>query len=88
MSPARLRPALILALALAAAACRPSTPDQLLTAANHALASGELRTAEIHLKNLLQSDPTNVAARSLLGELLLGTGDAAGAEHNLRTALE
>ncbi len=88
MSAARLRFALILASVLAAAACRPSTPDALFAAANEAVADGEPRTAEIHLKNLLQREPNNVAARGLLGEILLVMGDAPGAEHNLLTALE
>jgi putative PEP-CTERM system TPR-repeat lipoprotein len=88
MTLALWRSTAILAAALTVAACGPSTPDEVLAAANKAIAAGEIRTAEIHLKNLLQSEPSNVAARSLLGELLLVTNDPSGAEHNLLTAIE
>lgn len=69
-------------------ACTAPTPERLLADAHDALADGEPRTAEIHLKSLLQQDPTNIAARVLLGELSLASGDAPAAEHNLQTALE
>jgi putative PEP-CTERM system TPR-repeat lipoprotein len=72
---------------LAIAACTPS-PDKLLAEARSAIAAGETRTAEIHLKNLLQQQPDNVAARLLLGSVGLSTGDVAGAEQNLRRALD
>jgi cellulose synthase operon protein C len=69
------------------AACSARTSDELLADARTAIAAGEMRTAEIHLKNLLQSDADNVTARVLLGEVSLVSGDLAGAEQNLRRAL-
>jgi putative PEP-CTERM system TPR-repeat lipoprotein len=78
---------LLLACSLLCAACSGPTPDVLLADARAAIAAGELRTAGIHLKNLLQREPDNVTARAMLGEVSLGTGDFAAAEENLRRAL-
>jgi cellulose synthase operon protein C len=78
---------LLLAWLALGAACSAPTAGELLANAQTAIAAGELRTAEIHLKNLLQSDPDNVAARVLLGEVALASGDPAGAEQNLQRAL-
>jgi predicted Zn-dependent protease len=69
------------------AACSRAAPDELLADARTALAAGEVRTAEIHLKNLLQSEPDNVPARLMLGEVALASGDLAGAEQNLLRAV-
>lgn len=80
--------ALLLHACIVFAACTAATPDQLLSQARSALAAGERRTAEIHLKNLLQQHSDNSAGRQLLGELLLQDGDFAGAEQNLRLALD
>jgi putative PEP-CTERM system TPR-repeat lipoprotein len=74
-------------LLLCVVACHRATPDQLLADARAALASGELRTAEIHVKNLLQQQPDNVAGRVLLGQVALASGDFAGAEQNLARAV-
>src|SRR5688572_5522900 len=81
------RLALLLALVLTGTACSGPTPDALLADARAAIAAGELRTAEIHLKNLLQQEPDDVVARALLGEVFLDAGDFAAAEQNLRRAL-
>ena len=78
---------LLLALALLGAACSGPTSEELLDDARAAVAGGELRTAEIHLKNLLQREPDNATARALLGEVSLQLGDLAGAEQSLRRAL-
>lgn len=78
----------MLGVCLAIAACASRTPDQLLADARAALAAGELRTAEIHLKNLLQQQPNDSRARAVLGEVLLQTGQPAAAEQSLRKALD
>jgi cellulose synthase operon protein C len=69
------------------AACSAPTPEALLSDARTAIAAGELRTAEIHLKNFLQREPDNVTARVLLGDVALASGDVLAAEQNLRRAL-
>jgi cellulose synthase operon protein C len=81
-----LRRALLLALLSAAVACTAPTPEKLLADARAAVAAGEWRTAEIHLKNLLQRDQGNAAARLLLGTVQLAESDFAGAEDSLRRA--
>lgn len=70
------------------AACGPSTPEERLAAAREAIASGEPRAAEIHLRNLLREEPGHAEARLLYGELLLAVGDPAEAERSLRRAME
>ena len=69
-------------------ACGPSTPEERMSAAREAIESGDPRTAEIHLKNLLRENPDNGDARHLLGELLLAAGDPAGGEQSLLRAIE
>jgi putative PEP-CTERM system TPR-repeat lipoprotein len=82
-----LRLVLLPAWLVLGAACSGPPSDQLLADARGAIAAGELRTAEIHLKNLLQAEPDHATARVLLGEVALKTGDLPGAEQNLRRAL-
>ncbi|MGD1876723.1 MAG: XrtA/PEP-CTERM system TPR-repeat protein PrsT [Kiloniellaceae bacterium] len=52
------------------------------------LEEGDLRSANIELKNALQRDPNNAEARFLLGSVLLKLGDAPGAEKELLRAKE
>jgi putative PEP-CTERM system TPR-repeat lipoprotein len=78
----------LLQLYLLLVACTAATPEELMSEARAAMEAGELRTAEIHLKNLLQQDRNNAPARQLLAQLLLETGDVAGAEQSFRLALE
>lgn len=83
-----LRLALLLASVAGTSACGPSSPEELTAEARRAIAAGELRTAEIHLKNLLQQEAGDVEARRLLGEVSLAQGNAVGAEQELRRARE
>ncbi|GAB6054324.1 hypothetical protein JCM17960_31440 [Magnetospira thiophila] len=50
--------------------------------------AGDLRTAVIHLKNILSNDPDHLSARLLLGRIHLVVGDGESAEKELRKALE
>jgi len=61
---------------------------QLMQSALQHRDAGEVRTAIIELKNLLQREPSNTAARLLLGEIYLGVGDVLAAEKELQKALE
>jgi len=83
--------ALALALSLAAAGPALAATDReqsnaYLDEAKSLLGKGDAAAAVIQLKNALQSDPKNVAARYLLGEVYLRVGDGASAEKELRRA--
>lgn len=56
-----------------------SSADEYVEEANRYVASGEVKSAVIQLKNALQSDPSHIPARLLLGSLYLRTGDGAAA---------
>lgn len=73
---------------LLAAACSGPSPAELLDQAKTAFAEGEIRTADIHLKNLLREQPDHAEARMLLAEVSLAFGDGIAAESNLNRALE
>ena len=60
--------------------------DKLLSDAQKALKSGNIRLALINLKNAVGAAPHNGAAREQLGSVLLMSGDGAGAERELRQA--
>ncbi|HRO59369.1 MAG TPA: hypothetical protein PK177_09430, partial [Burkholderiaceae bacterium] len=88
--PARLRIATVataVALAGLSAWAAKGSPDALLDKARQSIAANEPRTAEIHLKNLLQASD-NGEARYLLGRLSEDAGDVATAEKEYRRALE
>ena len=65
----------------------PSAADLLASARSH-LAKNEVEAARLQLKTLLQRQPDTAEARFLLGKLMLDSGDLAGAEAELRRALE
>ncbi|MFA6068804.1 MAG: tetratricopeptide repeat protein [Janthinobacterium sp.] len=58
----------------------------LLAEAQQYRQKGEARAAIIQLKNLLQQEPDNAAARLLLGSIYIDTGEALSAEKELRKA--
>ena len=67
---------LVLPLALALVACGARLSDEeRLNAARDAMAANGAATAVIHLRNVLQSDPSNVDARVLLADAAFATGD-------------
>src|SRR5690606_39610226 len=70
------------------AGCAQDDPGQLLQDANAAFANGEYRTAEIHLKNLLQEQSDNVDARLLLAKTYAAGRNWPLAEKEFRRALE
>ena len=78
-------PALLLSLLLSACSDKP---DALIASAKEYLAKKDTNAAVIQIKNALQSDPALPEARYLLGTVLLESGDAAGAETELRKALD
>ncbi len=62
-------------------------PEALLTSARQYLQKEDYKAAIIQIKNALQSQPNLPEARFLLGRALLDSGDASGAETELRRAL-
>ncbi len=76
-----------LLVALAVASCGGEKPDAMLASARDYLAKNDPKAAVIQLKNALQKNPDLAEGRLLLGQALLRTGDAVGAETELRKAL-
>ena len=76
--------ALLLSILLGACGDKP---EAMLTSAKDYLAKNDNKAAVIQLKNALQSNPDLPEARFLLGTALLDSGDAVGAELELRKAL-
>ena len=60
--------------------------DPLLEQARQALRDKDVRTAGIHLKNLLRESPSNVDARTLLGQIRFAQRDYPGAAFPLHPA--
>ena len=77
-------PALLVSLLLGACSDRP---EAMLLSAKDYLAKNDSKAAIIQVKNALQTDPDLPEARFLLGSVLLDSGDAVGAETELRKAL-
>lgn len=75
-------------LAAALAACSQRSEQDLLTAAQKHLEQKDANGAVIELKNLLQQNPDSMQGRLWLGKALLEGGDMAGAEIELRRALD
>lgn len=86
--PIQARTAVTLLLAsLLLAACNDK-PELMLSSAKDYLAKNDSKAAVIQIKNALQSNPDLPEARYLLGTALLDSGDPAGAEQELRKALD
>lgn len=87
---ARLAAAVLVGIALAggpaSAATDAARSREYLEDARSKFEDGNLNAAVIQLKNALQSDPDNLEARLLLGEVYLRVGDGASAEKELRFA--
>lgn len=80
---------LVVASAAFAAGCDTGrAKDELLASAKDYLAKGDPSAGAIQLKNYLAEDPENPDARLLLGQALLDSGEATGAEIELRRARE
>src|SRR5207245_131148 len=81
----------LLALAIAgvaAAAGDPQRAEGYITDAKKSVDKGDYRSAVIQLKNAVQADPDNAAARYELGVAELRLGDYLSAEKELRGALD
>lgn len=82
---------LIIAVSLVAIGCdggTARTPEEHVARANDYYDQKELHAAVIELKNALQEAPDNTEARWLLALIYLDLGNGAGAEKELRRAVE
>ena len=77
-----------LAFSLLVAGCGGGSTDSMLKSAKEYVAKNDNKAAVIQLKNAIQKTPDSAEARFLLGSVLLKTGDVAGAEVELRKALD
>lgn len=77
--------ALLVSLLLVACGEKPET---MLASAKDYLAKNDRKAAVIQIKNALQNNPDLPEARFLLGSALLDSGDYAGAETELRKAID
>lgn len=77
-----------LLLTLILSACGGDSPESMIASSKDFLAKNDSKAAVIQLKNALQQNPNLAEARFLLGSALLENGDPAGAEVELRRALE
>ena len=64
------------------------TSEERIERARAELARGEAAAAAIHMRNVLQDDPSNVEARLLLAEAALRSGDMDAAAKEYRRALD
>ncbi|WP_157640394.1 XrtA/PEP-CTERM system TPR-repeat protein PrsT [Lamprocystis purpurea] len=83
MSMRRVAAALALLVGLAGGA---SVASEATDKARLSIEKGDLRSATIELKNRLQKDPNDAAARLLLAQIYLQVGNGAAAEKELRSA--
>ena len=68
--------------------CSGEKPEALVASAKGLLAKNDTNAAIIQLRNALQKNPDLAETRFLLGKAELETGDLAGAQKELRRALE
>ena len=81
----RFAPVATLAMALLVSACGDD-PDKLVSSAQDYLNRQDAPAASIQLKNALKERPDFIKARLMLGQALLATGDAQGAETEFKKA--
>src|SRR5262245_46332645 len=65
----------------------PRSVESLMAEAREYQKKGNLESALIVAKNVLQQDPTHAEARYLVGLLFMQNGEPRGAEHHFREAL-
>jgi len=80
--------ALLAAMLVAGCGDRADKPELLLASAKEHLGKGNRNAAMVQLRNALQKNPDLAEARFLLGTSLLEINDVAGADKELRKALE
>jgi putative PEP-CTERM system TPR-repeat lipoprotein len=84
---ARLYSIVCSVVVIALSACRSSSPEELLNAAQRHIAENNHAAAQIELRNVIRAMPNNGKAHWLLGTVQLSLGDSAAAESALRRSL-
>jgi putative PEP-CTERM system TPR-repeat lipoprotein len=77
-----------LAAALALGGCFGPSDAELISSARALMGKKDYAAAQLQLKTLLQKKPDSAEGRYLLGQAMYDAGDLAGAEAELRRALE
>lgn len=73
---------------LAASGCENNqNPDELFDNATTSMEAGDINTAIVQLKSILQTNPDHIPSRTQLGRLYLTSGDILGAQKELEYAL-
>ena len=78
---------LLALLTLSATGCGGSSPEDSLVKGKADIAKGDYKSAVIHLKSVLQTNPSQLDARCLLGKALLGSEEASAAVIELSKCL-
>ncbi|MEY4862415.1 MAG: system TPR-repeat protein PrsT, partial [Pseudomonadota bacterium] len=84
----RLQSGSVALLLLLAACSGAGNPDALIAKAQTAIAKQDLKTAEIHLKNLLQNHPEHAQGRMMLARLSVAAQDERSAAKEWQRALD
>ena len=84
----RVRNTAVSALCVLLLAACGDSPETMVASAKEYLAKNDRNAASIQLKNALQKNPGFGEARFLLGKINFDSGDYAGAEKELRRAMD
>jgi putative PEP-CTERM system TPR-repeat lipoprotein len=84
----KLARAVTLVAAVGLYGCEGQHAASYLDSARSYMAKADYKAAIIEAKNALQKEPANGEARLVLAQALFGTGDAAGAETEVRKAID
>ena len=79
--------AALMVASLALTGCNKPNTENLMAEARQYHDKGDSVAAIIQLKNILQGNPNNAAARQFLGQLYIESGDSYGAEKEFRESL-
>src|SRR6266550_7186719 len=82
------RALLALVVVVGVAACSRNDPAAFVASAKSYIAKSDYKAAVIQLKNAIEKAPNDGEGRFLLAKTLLDTGDSAGAETEVRKAID
>src|SRR5437868_6153493 len=82
------RALLAIAFALGVSACSRNDPAAFVASAKSYMAKSDYRAAVVQLKNAVSDAPNDPAIRFMLAKAMFETGDASGAETEVRKAID